>query len=187
MATASKKPKKSSAKKSQKKAGDDRIFNYVLIGVGILIVIGLVVSIVIQQNGNAGTASTGSASSGGTSVGNASSGASGGMSDMIVGALGKGPIADKLASLGFTNPVYDPSGNDPSKAEDFRFIVDQNFLGQSQTEQKKRMEEVGQEMVKLLNEHLGDSKTAYVMFHTDESHMMATWTPQSGVQFLGGQ
>lgn len=165
MAKTSKKAKKPVTKKSRKQAKDDRIFNYVLIGLGVLLVLGLVLSLMTRGGGNAGTASTGSGDHAGTI-----------QTELTGGSLGK-----KLTSSGFSNPTYDQS-----KSQEFMVISDQSFLRLSEAEQKKIMNEIGDEWAKLLEKHFGDSKLAYIMFHSDAEHMAATWTPQSGAQFYSG-
>lgn len=154
-----KKGKKFTKGKSKKQAQSDRLFNFVLLGIGAVLIIGVVFSLVVR--GGAGS----KASSSGNDL----------QSELYNGPLGK-----KLTEYGFNNPTYDPS-----KSQEFMVVASPQFLQLPQTEQTKIMNQIGDDWAKLLQKRLGDSKLAYIMFHTDPTHMFATWTPQSGVQAYG--
>ncbi len=154
-----KKAKKYSKGKSKKQAQSDRLFNFVLLGIGALLLVGVVFSLVVRGGGATTAASSGN------NV----------QSELYNGALGK-----KITELGFKSPTYDPS-----KSQEFMVVANPQFLQLTPAEQTKRMNEIGNDWAKLLKKRLGDAKLAYIMFHSDQNHMMATWTPQSGVQSFG--
>lgn len=159
---------------TSKKTRDDRIFNYVLLGLGVLFILGVVFSLLIRGGNSSNNNMNNMPGMTGTTSTNPNDHPGSLQAELSSGELGK-----KLANYGFEQPTYDPTKN-----QEFMVVANSSFLRLSRDEQEKKMNEIGNNWAALVKKHLGDNQYAYIMFHDTPNTMLATWTPQGGVQFM---
>jgi hypothetical protein len=165
MAKTKKKKKRTKVNKvktrQSSKPKDDRIFNFILISIGVFFVVGIVFTAVLAVNQKPAASNKNSASQG-----------------VINYELNNGKLHSKLLSLGFTRTVYDPS-----KPQEAMFYIEPREWSKfSFQEQQKRFTAAAEAWKQLIIKQFGDASKAYLMFHTPDDRMIATWDPRSGVR-----
>ena len=149
--------KKIKVKKSQKKAKENKYFYGALLAIGGLLVIGVSATLLF---GSPGQVTTGSGGGGGQ------------VQNEITTKLG-----GKWRGLGVSDWQY--------ATESTMLYVDQNeWASLSVDQRKERMNVVGDDFGKIIEEQGGDPKTVYIMFHDDAQRnmMVGTYSGNDGAQ-----
>ncbi len=148
--------KKLKNKKGKKKAETKQYLPIILIAVG---AVGIIVTVAIMLTG--------------TSVG--TNGSAGG--DQINSVLSemKSEYGQKWRDLGFTRWTHDLKMT-------MLYVDSATWYGRSIEEQKKRINQAGEDFGKIMEKNGGNAKDVYIMIHDESERMSATYSGTVGAE-----